>query len=274
MRRAAGAFALAISLAAWSAPARADEGFWTFDAFPSQAVGAAYGFAPDAAWLDRVREATAHFGGGCSSSFVSPQGLVMTNHHCALGCLQQVSTPQHDVVTDGFVARTAEDERPCAGLELDRLDRIEDVTSAVDAALAGKTGADENASLRAETAALVKTCPSDDATRCDVVALYGGGRYDLYHSHRFRDVRLAFAPEYAIGQYGGDPDNFNLSAVRARRRVLPRVRRRRAGGDARVSAVLATRRLRRRPRVLDRRSRSDGARPDRRRARLRTALRP
>ena len=212
MRRAkrTASFAVAVAFCLSNAPARADEGFWTFDKFPSVEVGAAYGFAPDAAFLDHVRKSTARIAGGCSSSFVSPHGLVMTNHHCAVGCVLQISDASHDFVTDGFTATRAEDERPCPGFELDRLDATEDVTARVEASTAGKTGQAAVDAAAAVSAEIQKGCGDDPAVRCDVVTLYGGGRYDLYRYHRYRDVRLAFAPEYAIAQFGGDPDNFNF----------------------------------------------------------------
>src|ERR1700744_2843608 len=86
--------------------ARADEGMWTFDNFPSKAVAAKYGFTPSQAWLDHIRLSSMRIAGGCSSSFISPQGLVMTNHHCVVDCVEQLSTPKQNFVDEGFVAKT------------------------------------------------------------------------------------------------------------------------------------------------------------------------
>ncbi len=204
-------FAIAsFSLVLAAAPVRADEGMWTFDNFPSARVAHTYGFTPSSALLDHVRSSSVRIAEGCSASFVSPQGLVMTNHHCVVGCVGQLSTPQQNFVTTGFLARTLAEERTCPDFELDRLDRIEDVTPTVRAAIGSKTGDAANAALRAADAQLEKSCDTDDTTLCQVVSLYHGGVYDLYHYKKFTDVRLVFAPEYAVAQFGGDSDNFNF----------------------------------------------------------------
>jgi Peptidase S46 len=189
---------------------RADEGMWTFDNFPSHTVEAKYGFAPSEAWLDHVRAASLRIAGGCSASFISAQGLVMTNHHCVVDCVQELSTAQQNLVETGFSAPTVAEERKCPAFELDQLTQIRDVTAEVEQALAGKTGDAANAALRAKEAELQQSCGSDPSTRCDVVSLYEGGVYDLYRYKRYNDVRLVFAPEMTVAQFGGDPDNFNF----------------------------------------------------------------
>ena len=192
------------------APARADEGMWTFDNFPSQTVAQKYGFAPSQAWLDHVRKSSLRIAGGCSASFISPSGLVMTNHHCVVECVEQLSTAQSNYVQDGFIAKSGAEEKPCPAFELDQLVEIQNVTAEVQAALAGKTGDQSNVALRGVEAKLQQSCGADPSVRCDVVPLYHGGVYDLYHYKRYSDVRLVFAPEYAVAQFGGDPDNFNF----------------------------------------------------------------
>ncbi len=189
---------------------QAEEGMWTFDNFPSKAVGTKYGFSPSQAWLDHVRLASLRIAGGCSASFISPEGLVMTNHHCVVECVEQISTPQQNFVETGFSAKTPAQERKCPAFELDQLVEIRDVTAEVQAATAGKTGAAANKALDAKRAELQQSCGSDPSARCDLVSLYHGGVYDLYHYKRFTDVRLVFAPEFAVAQFGGDPDNFNF----------------------------------------------------------------
>jgi len=189
---------------------RADEGMWTFDNFPAKAVGTKYGFTPSQAWLDHVRASSLRIAGGCSASFISPQGLVMTNHHCVVDCVQALSTPQQNLVESGFAAQTAAEERQCHTLELDQLVQIRDVTAEVQQALDGKTGDAANAALHAKEAELQQSCGSDPGVRCDVVSLYHGGVYDLYRYKRYDDVRLVFAPEMAVAHFGGDPDNFNF----------------------------------------------------------------
>src|SRR5271170_5580803 len=189
---------------------QADEGMWTFDNFPSKTVAAKYGFTPSQSWLDHVRAASLRIAGGCSASFISPQGLVMTNHHCVVDCVEQLSTPQQNLVESGFAAATVAEERKCPAFELDQLMQIRDVTQDVQGAMAGKTGDDANKALRAKRAELQQSCGSDPSVRCDLVSLYHGGIYDLYRYKRYSDVRLVFAPEYGVAQFGGDPDNFNF----------------------------------------------------------------
>jgi hypothetical protein len=188
--------------------ALADEGMWTYNNFPSARVKAKYGFEPTQEWLDKVRLASAKFGSGCSASFVSPEGLVMTNHHCARGCIQQLSTQKKDFIANGFLAKTQAEELQCPALEVNQLVELTDVTGTLNAATAGLTGKAYADTLKAEKARLEKDCATGDEVRCDVVTLYQGGRYNLYKYHRYQDVRLVFAPEHAIAFFGGDPDNF------------------------------------------------------------------
>jgi Peptidase S46 len=188
----------------------ADEGMWTFDNFPSRTVGAKYGFAPSPEWLNHLRLSSLRIAAGCSASFISPQGLVMTNHHCVLECVEQISTAEQNFVEKGFTAGTAAEERKCPDFELDQLTQIRDVTPDMRKALAGKTGAAANAALHAEEAELQQTCGPDPRIRCDVISLYEGGVYDLYRYRKYTDVRLVFAPEMSVAQFGGDPDNFNF----------------------------------------------------------------
>lgn len=201
---------LLIAFLAWPQVTQADEGMWTFDNFPSKTVAAKYGFTPSQAWLDHVQKSSLRVAGGCSASFISPHGLVMTNHHCVVECVEELSTPQQNLVESGFVAKTEAEERKCPAFELDQLTEIRDVTGEVHEALAGKTGDAANTALHAEEAKLQQSCGSDPSTRCDVVSLYHGGIYDLYHYKRYNDVRLVFAPEFNVAQFGGDPDNFNF----------------------------------------------------------------
>jgi hypothetical protein len=194
-----------------SIPALADEGMWLPNDFPAAKVKAAYGFAPDQAWLDHVRLGAVRLANGCSASLVSAHGLVMTNHQCVRGCLQQLSSTGHDVVEDGFVAQALIDEKRCPTAEADQLVAMSQVTDRVKAAIAGKSGADETAALRAVKTGIEMECAGgDDRVRCDVVTLYRGGRYDLYKYRRYQDIRLVFAPEGPAAFFGGDPDNFEF----------------------------------------------------------------
>ncbi len=200
-------------LALWITTSHADEGMWTFNDFPADKVQGAYGFRPDQAWLDHVRLSSVRLTGasGCSAAFVSPRGLVQTNHHCARRCIQDLSTPKSDLATGGFYAHEEKDETRCPGLEVNQLIDISDVTDRVTKALAGKDGPAFAAALRAERANISSECAGkDDNLRCDVISLYGGGVYNLYRYRRYQDVRLVFAPEGAIAFFGGDPDNFEF----------------------------------------------------------------
>ena len=192
-------------------PAFADEGMWTFNDFPAAKVEQAYGFAPDQAWLDHLRLASVRIAGGCSASVVSADGLVMTNHHCARDCLESLSgLAKKDYDRDGFLAKTQGDEPRCPNMEMNQLAEITDVTKQVQAST--KDVADDKFAdvQKAAIAAIEKGCASSDDFRCEVVALYHGGRYDLYKYRRFQDIRLVFAPEDRIADFGGDPDNFNF----------------------------------------------------------------
>ena len=194
------------------AAAFAAEGMWTLDNLPAKAMQKEIGFTPDKAWVDKVMQSSARLGNGCSGSFVSKDGLVLTNHHCARDCVQQLSTAKADYIADGFLARKREDELRCPALEINRLEEITDVTDKVNAATKGKSGEAFAKARKAEIAAIESACTGEAKAmrNCEVVTLYQGGRYHLYRYHKFEDVRLAFAPEEAIAIFGGDPDNFNF----------------------------------------------------------------
>jgi hypothetical protein len=202
------ALPLSFALILWASLAlRADEGLWLFEAFPKQRLTAKYGFQITDQFLDRLRLASLRV--GASGSFVSPDGLIFTNHHVALDCLQKLSTAEHNYVVNGFWAPTQADEKPCPDLEANQLVRIQDVTDRVTAA--ARPGASDAEALRqrlAEIARIEKECASATGNRCDVVTLYSGGRYHLYEYKKYTDLRMVFAPESEIGFFGGDPDNF------------------------------------------------------------------
>ncbi len=199
------------TLAAFT-PALADEGMWTFDNFPSQTVQQKYGVTIDQPWLDRVRAGAVRLAGGCSASLVSSEGLVLTNHHCVAGCVQDLSTADRNYMTDGFIPASRSEERQCPGMQAEILTAIADVTPAVNAATGGKAGPDF---VRARDGAVAdlekKACEGREAlNRCQVISLYHGGQYKLYTYRKYSDVRLVFAPEVQAAFFGGDPDNFNF----------------------------------------------------------------
>ncbi|HEY1707978.1 MAG TPA: S46 family peptidase [Rhizomicrobium sp.] len=192
--------------------AAADEGMWTFDNFPAAAVNAKYGTRIDQAWLDNVRESSARLSTGCSSSVVTADGLVLTNHHCVRGCAQSLSTAKTNYIEDGFLAATHADEKLCPGMQAEILTAIADVTARVTEATRRKTGEGFVKARDGAIAAIEKEgCAGrEQQYRCQVLTLYQGGQYKLYTYRKFSDVRLVFAPEETMAFFGGDPDNFNF----------------------------------------------------------------
>jgi hypothetical protein len=192
-----------------ASPARADEGMWTFNAFPRDAVKKKYKMEVTDQWLEHVRLSSVRFGNGGSGSFVSPTGLVMTNHHVGADCIHKLAKSDNDLIKNGFYAKTRADEIKCPDLELNVLVDIADVTKDVQSvATAGMSDAAINKAQKQKMSALEKACADRTHNRCDVVPLYHGGLYNLYTYKKYTDVRLAFAPEFAIAFFGGDPDNF------------------------------------------------------------------
>jgi hypothetical protein len=192
-------------------PLHADEGMWTLDNPPLKQLKEKYGFEPTPAWLEHIRLASVRVGDGGSGSFVSPNGLVLTNHHVALGQLQKVSTPQKNYVADGFYAANLAEELPCPDLELNVLISMENVTAKVMAAT--KPGMDPvkaNDAKKAAIAAIERQSLKKTGLRSDVVPLYQGGEYWLYRYKKYTEVKLVFAPEQQAAFYGGDPDNFTF----------------------------------------------------------------
>jgi len=182
---------------------------WTFDNPPLKLLKERYGFEPTREWLDHLRLSSARFNDGGSGSFVSPRGLVLTNHHVALGQLQKVSSPAKDYVKDGFYARTEAKEIKCPDLEVNVLVTMEEVTARVRSAV--KAGMTDEAALKArkaEMAKIEKESLEKTGLRSDVISLYQGGEYWLYQYKKYTDMRLVFAPEQQIAFFGGDPDNF------------------------------------------------------------------
>ena len=185
----------------------ADEGMWLFNAFPRDQVKAKYGFAPSEEWLDHVRLSSARAPNG-SSSFVSPDGLIFTNHHIAQECIHDLSTGGKDYMKNGFYAPTRDQEPKCPGVEFVVLEGIEDVTAKVNAASKpGMSSAETGKAQREAMSVLEKDC-STNGLRCDVVTLYSGALYHLYKYKEYTDIRLVMAPEFEIAFFGGDADNF------------------------------------------------------------------
>lgn len=196
-------FALIVSLA------QADEGMWLFNNPPRQELNMKYRFDPTDAWLEHVQKSSVRFNSGGSGSFVSADGLVMTNHHVGADALQKMSDKDHNYLKDGFYAAKRDDERKCTDLELNVLMSIEDVTARVNAGVPAGAAPEQAALARRKIMAEIeKESVDKTGLRSDIVTLYQGGQYHLYRFKKYTDVRLVFAPEQQIAFYGGDPDNF------------------------------------------------------------------
>ena len=204
-----GAVLFSVWLACGRAPTRADEGMWLFHQPPRQLLRQKYGFEPSDAWLEHVQKSSVRFNSGGSGSFVSEDGLVMSNHHVGADALQKFGDQGHNYLRDGFLARTPAEEKRCHDLELNVLMSLEDVTERVNAAVKPDLTPEEAFRARRKIMAEIEKESLDQTgLRSDVVTLYQGGRYHLYRFKRYTDVRLVFAPEQQIAFYGGDPDNF------------------------------------------------------------------
>jgi hypothetical protein len=188
----------------------ADEGMWPFNQLPKAEIKAKYGVELTDAWVNHVMRSTLRLSGG-TGSFISPTGLVLTNHHVAADTLAKVSTHEHDYYTYGFLAATPAEEIRAPDIELQQLQEIRDVTAEVNAAVTPGMGtAQALAAQKAAMAELEKSCATAADLKCEVVTLYQGGQFHLYRYKRYTDVRIVFAPEFDIAFYGGDPDNFEF----------------------------------------------------------------
>lgn len=195
----------------WAAPMFGDEGMWLLNDPPRELLKKKYDFDISDAWLERVQKASVRFNNGGSGGFVSPDGLVLTNHHIGADCLQKLSPKDKDYYHDGFYARTRAEELKCPDLELNVLQSIEDVTQRVNTAVKPDMPPDKAfAARRAVMAEIEKESLEKTKLRSDVVTLYQGGRYHLYRYKKYTDVRLVMAPEHAIAFFGGDTDNFEF----------------------------------------------------------------
>ena len=189
----------------------ADEGMWTLDHFPKAEVQSALGVEVTDAWLDRVMRSVVRLDGGCTGSFASPDGLVLTNNHCVWRCIARLSSSERNLSDEGFLAATREDEMVCPGEQISVLQATEEITSKIERAISGKDSEAANEARKWALGELERGCEEDSAgLHCESVALYNGGQYFLYKYKRYEDVRLVFAPELQIAAFGGDPDNFNF----------------------------------------------------------------
>lgn len=203
--------ALALVTAAGLTPARADEGMWLVNQPPSAQLKAKYNFEPAPAWLEKMQKSSVRFQTGGSGSLVSADGLVMTNHHVGSDMLLKLSTPERNLLHDGFYAASRDQELKCPDLELNILWEIRDVTGDVNAAAsADLSPADANTARRQKISAIEAEARTSTGLQPQVVTLFQGARYHLYLYKKYTDVRLVFAPEEAIAFFGGDTDNFEF----------------------------------------------------------------
>ncbi|MCA1609091.1 MAG: S46 family peptidase, partial [Acidobacteria bacterium] len=187
---------------------RADEGMWTFDNPPLKQWKERYGFEPTKEWLDKVRLASPKVN-NASAGFVSPNGLIATNHHVAAGYIERVSSKERDLMKTGFYAKTQAEELKIPDASASVLASFEDVTARVHGSTkSSATDADAAAKRAAEISAIEKAC--ETALRCEVISFYSGGEYWLYRFKRYTDIRLVMAPEEQAAFFGGDYDNFTF----------------------------------------------------------------
>jgi hypothetical protein len=187
----------------------ADEGMWTFDNPPLKQWKERYTFEPPAGWLEKVRLATIRLNDGGTASFISPNGLIITNQHVANGQLSKMSSKEKDYVKDGFYAPTQAKEVKATDLEANVLVSYEDVTGRVQSAVkAGATDAQANEQRKTTAAEIEKDCAAKIGMKCEVISFYSGGEYWLYRFKKYTDIRIVFAPEEQISFFGGDYDNF------------------------------------------------------------------
>jgi hypothetical protein len=182
---------------------------WTFEYAPTKYFEEEYGFTPDKEWYKHVQLSTLKFADYCSASFVSEDGLIMTNHHCARESVTEIISEGEDFHKNGFIAWDITDEIRVTDLFVEQCVAIEDVTEEIHKALESAESDSERLMIESEKISEIESrYPSDEETFSKVTPLYFGGKYSLYHYKRYNDVRLVFAPESQAGYFGGDYDNF------------------------------------------------------------------
>ena len=198
---------ITLPFAAWS-----DEGMWTIDNFPSSRVSEKYNVDVDEEWLRSAQLSTTRLENGCTGSFASADGLVLTNNHCTWGCIRNLSSDERNLSDEGFIATSREEELQCPGQQISVLVDLDNVTNDIASTTKGLADAEANEARKAKLTDLESACEeaAGDKLRCEAVSLYNGGQYFIYTYKRYDDVRLVFAPELDIAAFGGDPDNFNF----------------------------------------------------------------
>ncbi|MBL8876869.1 MAG: S46 family peptidase [Phycisphaerae bacterium] len=210
-RQSISAASLGLLLLAAAGSARADEGMWLISNPPRETLKTKYNFEPSEDWLKHMQRSVVRVGMGGTGSIVSPDGLVMTNHHVGLGAIAKLSTKENDLMKNGFYAPTREQELKCPDTEIRLLWDTQDVTDRVNGAVKpGMSTAEAGAARRKLISQIEKECQDGPSFRCQVVTLYQGAKYHVYRYKIFNDVRLVFSPEEVVGSFGGDIDNFEF----------------------------------------------------------------
>lgn len=183
---------------------------WTFEMPPLDYFKQTYNFNPSEEWLDKVQKSALKFGRGCSASFVSEDGLIMTNHHCIRSILRDMSTENEDLLKNYFYAESLEDEKKIPRLYVNQLMMIEDVTEEIQSAMNSVETDSEKVAIRDEKIEEIKERNKkiNPELEFKVVSLYYGGKFSLYGYKKYSDIRLVFAPELIVSKLGGDYDNF------------------------------------------------------------------
>ena len=201
--------AVCVTMIGSTAMLRGDEGMWLYNNVPAAYLKDKHDFDVKKDWLDHLQKSSVRFNSGGSGSFISADGLVLTNHHVGADALQKIGTKDKNYYRDGFHAKTRKAEPKCEAMELNVLMEIRDVTKRVNEAVPADTPSEKAAALRrAVTATIEKEAKEETKLQPQVVTLYQGGAYQLYLFKKYTDIRLVFAPEQQIAFYGGDPDNF------------------------------------------------------------------
>ena len=204
-----GILAVALLGSFCSTQSSADEGMWLFNNLPKEHLKSKHGFEPGDEWADKLMKSCVRFNVGGSASFISSNGLVLTNHHVAFDTLSKLSNDENNYAEDGFLARSMDGELKAPDLELNQLQKITDVTEEVNSAVSvDLSPGDAAKARRAKIGEIESAAKKESGLRSDVVTLYGGGQYHLYQYKKYTDVRLVWAPEASIAFFGGDADNF------------------------------------------------------------------
>jgi len=202
-------FACLMAVCLLAGSSSADEGMWLFNDLPRDYLESTYGFRPSDEWAEHLMKSCVRFNVGGSASFVSSTGLVLTNHHVGSDTLFKLSTKERNILEQGYLARTHDEELKAPDLELNQLISIQDVTAEVQGAVKEEMSPEDALAARRKVIAGIESAATEESgLRSDVVTLYGGARYHLYQYKKFTDVRLVWAPETAAAFFGGDADNF------------------------------------------------------------------